>query len=139
MNLPRLGYCYITFETIRRHPFLANSRNRSLQSAIADPEGGLHAQVPKAPTATDSLRSGTPIPIQVQEDGEQRPVAVTLEGSLLEVVSIEERWEDIEDWWKDNPVVKMHYQVTLGDGRQLTLFRNMKTGNWYQASCGIRE
>ena len=53
---------------------------------------------PKAPTATDSLRPGTPMPVKVQEDGEQRPVAVTLLGKPLVVASIEERWEDVEDW-----------------------------------------
>ena len=35
------------------------------------------AKRPKAPTATDSLRPGTPMPIKVQEDGEQIPVAVS--------------------------------------------------------------
>ena len=87
---------------------------------------------PKATTATDSLRPGTLMPVKVQEDGEQRPVAVTLLGELLAVGSIEERWEDVEDWWKDNPMVKLHYQVSLGDGRQLTLFRNVVTGGWYR-------
>lgn len=87
---------------------------------------------PKTPAATDSLRPGTPMPVRVQEDAEQRPVAVTLESNLQEVVSVDERWEDVEDWWKDDPVVKMHYQVTLEDGRQLTLFRNVITGGWYQ-------
>ena len=87
---------------------------------------------PKVPTATDSLRPGTPMPVNVQEDEEQRPLAMTLEGTLLEIVSVDERWEDVEDWRKDNPAVKMHYQVTLRDGRQLTLFRNVVTGGWYQ-------
>ena len=29
------------------------------------------------------------------------------------------------------PVWKMHYQVTLEDGQQVGIFRNMKTGSWY--------
>jgi len=86
---------------------------------------------PKAPTATESLRPGTPMPVKVQEEDGHRPVAVTLLGKPLAVESIEERWEDVEDWWKDDPVVKMHYQVSLEDGRQLTLFRNVVTGGWY--------
>ena len=28
-------------------------------------------------------------------------------------------------------VWKMHYRVTLEDGRQVAVFRNMKTGSWY--------
>jgi len=34
-------------------------------------------------------------------------------------------------WWEPEPVFKMHYQVTLEDGRELGMFRNMKTGSWY--------
>ena len=33
-------------------------------------------------------------------------------------------------WWEPEPVWKMHYQVTLDDGRELGIFRNMKTGSW---------
>ena len=45
------------------------------------------------------------------------------------------------DWWKESPVVKMHYQMTLEDGPKLAIFRNMKTGAiggflWHQMSFG---
>ena len=49
----------------------------------------------------------------------------------MPVQSIEERWEDEEFWWRDNPVVRVTYQVTLEDGQQLTIFKNMLTGGWY--------
>ena len=67
------------------------------------------------------------MPVTVQEDEEHGPLAVTLEGTLLEIVSVDERWEDVEDWWKDNPVTKMYYQVTLGSGHQVTVFKNVVT------------
>ena len=88
----------------------------------------------KAPAATDSLRLGTPMPIKVQEDEEFRPLAVSLLGKLLPVESIEERWEDEEFWWRDNPLIRVTYQVTLEDGRQLTIFKNMLHGGWYRVS-----
>ena len=72
------------------------------------------------------------MPITVQEDGDYRPVAVSLEGKTLEVVSIDERVEEKAEWWEPEPVFKMHYQVTLADGRQLAIFRNLKHGGWYQ-------
>ncbi len=68
---------------------------------------------------------------RVQEDEEFRPLTVSLEGKILEVVSIDERVEEEAEWWEPEPVFKMHYQVTLEDGRQLAIFRNMKTGGWY--------
>ena len=94
---------------------------------------------PQSATATPNPRS--PMPARVQEDAEQRPedaeqrpVAVTLYGVSVPIESIEERWEDAGDWWKDNPVVRVSYQVTLEDGQQLKVFRNMLTGGWYQVS-----
>ena len=38
------------------------------------------------------------------------------------------------EWWEPEPVFKVHYRVTLEDGRELTTFRNMETGSWYQLS-----
>ena len=61
------------------------------------------------------------MPCKVQEDAEQRPVSVTLYGATVAVESIEERWEDEEDWWRDDPVVRVTSQVTLEDGRHLTV------------------
>ena len=78
-------------------------------------------------------RPGTPIAARVQEDGEFRPLTVSLEGRVLEVVSIDERVEEEAEWCEPEPVFKMHYEVTLEDGRQLAIFRNMKTGAWYES------
>ncbi len=77
-------------------------------------------------------RPSTPMAARVQEDGEFRPLAVSLEGKVLEVVSIDERVEEEAEWWEPEPLFRMHYQVTLEDGQQVTIFRNMKTDGWYQ-------
>ena len=59
-------------------------------------------------------------------------IAVSLATMSLDVVSIDEREEEEEaEWWEPEPVFKRHYQVTLEDGQQLGIFRNMKTGSWY--------
>jgi len=34
---------------------------------------------------------------------------------------------------------KMHYQVTLEDGRQVGIFMSMKTGSWYYQRRGTDE
>ncbi len=77
-------------------------------------------------------RPGTPIAARVQEDEDFLPLTVSLEGKVLEVVSIDERVEEEAEWWEPEPLFKMHYQVTLEDGQQVTIFRNMKTAAWYQ-------
>ena len=47
-------------------------------------------------------------------------------------MSIDDRVEEEDAFWEPDPVFKMHYRVTLEDGRQLGIFRNMKTGSWYR-------
>lgn len=84
--------------------------------------------------AKKEARPNIPMPANVQEDDEFRPIAVSLEGEVLEVVSIDDRVEDEAEWWEPEPVFTMHYQVTLEDGRQLAIYRNMKTTGWYLAA-----
>ena len=39
--------------------------------------------------------------------------------------------EEEAERWEPETVWEMHYQVALEDGRELGIFRNMKTGSWY--------
>ncbi len=88
----------------------------------------------KKPQNSTPTLPGAPMPIKVQEDEDMRPVAVVVDGRSLAVESIDDRSEDEEAWWADNPVVKMNYQVTLEDGQQLTIFKNMRHGGWYRVA-----
>ena len=56
------------------------------------------------------------MPMEVLEYNDMRPVAVVVDGKGLAVESIDDRSEDEEAWWSDNPVAKMNYLVTLEDG-----------------------
>ena len=76
---------------------------------------------------------------RVQEDEDFRPLAVSLEGKVLEVVSIDERVEEEAEWWEPEPLFRMHYQVTLEGGQHVTIFRNMKTGGWYRSESIVRD
>ena len=69
---------------------------------------------PRSSTATPSPQ--VPMACTVQEDAEQKPVAVTIYGVSVPVESIEHRWEDADFWWRDDPVVRVTYQVVLEDG-----------------------
>lgn len=44
--------------------------------------------------------------------------------------SIDEWWEDEEFWWRDDPVVRETYLVTLEDGQRLTIFKNTLHGRF---------
>ena len=78
-------------------------------------------------------RFHSPNAIDVQEDGEQRPLAVKLNGAILWIASVDERWEEEEPEteWRDSPMTMIYYLVTLEDGQQLTLIRNMTYERWY--------
>ena len=82
-------------------------------------------------------RPSIPMPVRVQEDEDFRPLFVTFEGQTLGVESIDDRVEEDSEWWENEPVYKMHYRVTLEDGRELAIFRNNKTGSWYESSVRI--
>ena len=45
-------------------------------------------------------------------------LAVSLEGKTLALESIEDRVEEEGAWWEWELVSKMHYQVTMEDGRR---------------------
>ena len=88
----------------------------------------------KSSSSTATPSPQIPMPCKVQEDAEHRPVAVRLFGQAVGVAAIDERWEDEEFWWRDDPVVRVTYQVTLENGQELTVFKNMLTGGWYRFS-----
>jgi hypothetical protein len=48
------------------------------------------------------------------------------------VATIDSRWKIDEEWWRENPIVRMYYQVTTGDGRRITVFRDLTDGGWYR-------
>ena len=79
----------------------------------------------------NTSRRAAPMPIKVEEDDDQRPVAFNLMGDKVAVISVDDWWQDEEDWWKDDPVVRKYYQVTTDDGRQLTVIHNVIHGGWY--------
>ncbi len=99
-----------------------------------------------------------PVPIQVVEDGAERPVSVTLpparssrlaqEGrslaaASLVVTSINDLWQVDDEWWRERPISRRYYQVTTQDPatqneRRLTIFRDQLNGSWYWQKGGAK-
>ena len=73
-----------------------------------------------------------PVSIAVEEDARGRPLTLILRGRKLKVASIDDLWEIDEEWWREKPVVRMYYQATTEDGRPITLFRDLTSGEWYR-------
>ena len=104
----------------------------------------------KTPGAGALRPLNLPVPVTVQEDDCQRPLSLSKPSTLgsrrpkpaplkkslekpgLKVVSIDNMWKIDEEWWREKPIIRMYYQVTTEDGRRITLFRDLTTGEWYQ-------
>jgi hypothetical protein len=40
-----------------------------------------------------------------------------------------------EEWWRDRPVKKMYYKVTVEIAGSITVFRDLVDGLWYQQNA----
>ena len=88
---------------------------------------------PREAASSSPIRSlNLPAPIRVEEDNLQRPLAISLRQRRLEVASIDDVWEIDEEWWREDHIVRRYYQVTTGDGRPMTVFRDLASGEWYR-------
>ena len=59
---------------------------------------------------------------------------MTYLGEEPRVDSIDQQWQDDAEPWEHKPVNRIHYRLTLEDGRGLEVFKNMEHGGWYVAS-----
>ena len=75
----------------------------------------------------------SPRAIDVEEDHEQGPMAVKLNGANLGISSVDERWveEEPETEWRNSPMTIRCFLVTLEDGQHLTIIKNMTYQRWY--------
>ncbi|NQW24435.1 MAG: hypothetical protein HQ475_13440 [SAR202 cluster bacterium] len=87
-----------------------------------------------------------PVPIDVVEDGAERPLSISLPPTRsrrsiqkirsLAITSINDLWQVDEEWWREHPISRRYYQVTTQDERRLTIFRDQLNGSWYWQKGG---
>jgi hypothetical protein len=86
-----------------------------------------------ATPGADSFRSlNPPLPVEVRENAQQRPLAIRIKGRWRKVISIDDLCNVDEEWWRERPIVRMYYRVSIEDGRHLTIFRDLIDGAWYR-------
>jgi hypothetical protein len=49
----------------------------------------------------------------------------------LRVTRVTDVWEIVDEWWRDRPIARRYFTVTLEDGTRTTLFRDLSDGGWY--------
>jgi hypothetical protein len=95
-----------------------------------------HSRTPARPHRLRPLRE--PRPIAVEADGEGRPVAVRLRpdgrpsgrGERLRVAEVQDVWRIDDEWWRQRPVSRLYWRLTLEDGQVVTVYEDLVSGRW---------
>ncbi len=69
-----------------------------------------------------------PQPVAVRADPRGAPVEV---GDVA-VEAVREEWLVEDRWWTPRPLRRHYFELALGDGRALTVFRRAEGGRWYR-------
>jgi hypothetical protein len=86
-----------------------------------------------ATPGADSFRPlNPPLPVEVRENAQQRPLSIRIKGCWRKVVSIDDLCSVDEEWWRERPIVRMYYLVITEDSRCITIFRDLVDGAWYR-------
>ena len=85
-----------------------------------------------AARAGDIRALNQPIPTAVRVDDDGLPSALKLRNRWLTVESVVGRWRIDDEWWREEPVSRMYYGCLVDQGLQVTLFRDLLIGQWYQ-------
>lgn len=55
---------------------------------------------------------------------------MTVEG--ISVEAVREEWLVEDRWWTAKPLRRHYFELALGDGRALTVFRTARARRWYR-------
>jgi hypothetical protein len=87
-------------------------------------------------TGDDSFRPvNPPVPVEVRESASQRPHAVRVNQKWRRVLSIYDLCNVDEEWWRERPVKRMYYKVTVEIVGSVTVFRDLVDGLWYRQNA----
>ena len=79
-------------------------------------------------SSTRSRGLGQPAPVRILATRDAVPVRV--EG--IAVDSILEEWVVENGWWTDRLLRRRYFELTLAEGRNAVVFRDLASGCWYR-------
>ena len=89
-------------------------------------------KVPVDPSHSDAFSPlHSPLPVEIREGQDYRPLAVRLNKGWQEICSIDDYWE-FDLWWLPKPITRSYFCVIDDMGRRLVLFRDERGGCWYR-------
>jgi hypothetical protein len=69
-------------------------------------------------------------PQRVAVRTDPRGAPTTVDGKTVETVR--EEWLVEDRWWTPEPLRRHYFELALGDGRALTVFRTARAQRWYR-------
>jgi hypothetical protein len=85
-----------------------------------------------------TLRSDTYWPVNVPEpvDVEEAssfslPLAVRAPRRQA-VVNIEDRWRIDDEWWRQEPISRLYFEVTLDSGQKQVIYKDLINDGWFR-------
>jgi hypothetical protein len=67
-----------------------------------------------------------------------RPIVVRARAGRPELVAgspvegLREEWLVEDRWWTSDPLRRHYFELVVGDGRCVTIFRDLGAGGWYR-------
>ena len=89
-------------------------------------------QVPLDSSGGDAIRPlSLPTLVEVREGPGHQPESVRLRKHWRRVARVQDTWS-FDLWWMPTPMTRAYYRVSLEEGIQTTLFRDLGDGHWYR-------
>ncbi len=70
--------------------------------------------------------------VEAGDDGQ--PAAVHLSNRRFAVEEVLETWRIDDEWWRERPVRRVYFRLTLEDGRTATAYRDLVRSAWFSQS-----
>ena len=73
-----------------------------------------------------------PEPVDVEEASSfSLPLAVRAPRRQA-VVNIEDRWRIDDEWWRQEPISRLYFEVTLDSGQRIVLYKDLISDGWFR-------
>ena len=66
--------------------------------------------------------------VQVEADSQGQPCRVVLRGRWQPVERVRDVWRIDDEWWREQPIHRIYYEIILNEGAVTTLFHDVPNG-----------
>ena len=73
-----------------------------------------------------------PAAVHTNARGLPQAIADSRNGGGGAVRALLDVWELDDEWWREDPIRRRYFRLLLADGRALTVFCDLASGNWFR-------